>query len=100
MKISYLLMIFLLAACSPQVETTEEAQNTTETTLPAAAEPPPIVKECSLLLGFDAWEPYQYAYVMFRQESVTPEQLAAFNAELKRVKASDDYEDLMAKYSY
>jgi polar amino acid transport system substrate-binding protein len=66
MKISYLLMIFLLAACSPQVETTEEAQNTTETTLPAAAElagSTPIVKECSLLLGFDAWEPYQYADV-------------------------------------
>jgi polar amino acid transport system substrate-binding protein len=66
MKISYLLMIFLLAACSPQAEQTEEAQNTTETTLPETAEiaePTPIVKKCSLLLGFDAWEPYQYADV-------------------------------------
>jgi polar amino acid transport system substrate-binding protein len=40
------------------------------------------------------------AYVMFSQKSITPEQLAAFNAELKRVKASPVYEDLIKKYSY
>ena len=40
------------------------------------------------------------AYVMFSQKSVTQEQLSDFNAQLKKVKNSQAYQDIVDKYSY
>jgi polar amino acid transport system substrate-binding protein len=40
------------------------------------------------------------AYVMFSQQGITEEQLAAFNAELLRVKQSERYSELLNKYAY
>ena len=40
------------------------------------------------------------AYVMFSQKSVTQEQLSDFNAQLKKVKNSQVYQDIVDKYSY
>lgn len=40
------------------------------------------------------------AYVMFSQKSVTPDQLSLFNTQLKKVKSSDLYKDILSKYSY
>jgi len=66
MKYSYLLIIFFLAACSPKPEMAGEAGNEAKSPQPEPAvviEQPPIVEVCKLILGFDAWEPYQYADV-------------------------------------
>lgn len=37
-------------------------------------------------------------YVIFSKESVSPEQVAEFNAALSRVKASDEYAEIMQRY--
>ncbi|MFT6269040.1 MAG: polar amino acid transport system substrate-binding protein [Alphaproteobacteria bacterium] len=69
MKTRLLPLLFLLAACSPASEK-DEAANSLEQIEPTAAVAPvtveeqlAAVEECKLTLGFDAWEPYQYADV-------------------------------------
>jgi polar amino acid transport system substrate-binding protein len=60
MKIGLLPLFFLLFACAPPLEkqpdivALEEAENIAQQALE---------EKCSLVLGFDAWEPYQYADV-------------------------------------
>jgi polar amino acid transport system substrate-binding protein len=38
-------------------------------------------------------------YVMFSQESVTPEQVATFNTSLNKIKNSQRYQEIINKYS-
>jgi polar amino acid transport system substrate-binding protein len=40
------------------------------------------------------------AYVMFGKESITQAQLSDFNTQLKKIKNSKTYQDILAKYSY
>jgi polar amino acid transport system substrate-binding protein len=60
MKTSFLLLTFLLFACSPPVEKEDNTplQEISESTTMVDAVSAP--ENCSLILGFDAWEPYQY----------------------------------------
>jgi polar amino acid transport system substrate-binding protein len=63
MKTSFLLLSFLLFACTPSPEkedtsTSQEITENTEITMPVNSEP--ALEQCELILGFDAWEPYQY----------------------------------------
>jgi polar amino acid transport system substrate-binding protein len=66
MKISYLIIIIFLAACSPQPKLAEKPDKPIDTDTAEAAsaiEQIPSIDDCNLTLGFDAWEPYQYADV-------------------------------------
>ncbi|AEP31400.1 substrate-binding periplasmic protein [Brumicola nitratireducens] len=67
MKISYLLVIFFISACTPQPEKVTDDTASTETfqtdPIEVAEQPAIVDDECNLVLGFDAWEPYQYADV-------------------------------------
>ncbi len=66
MKISYLLLIFFISACTPQSEKVTKDTSSTESMQPdlsVVAESSDMVDDCNLVLGFDAWEPYQYADV-------------------------------------
>lgn len=63
MKIITLLLTYLLFACSPPSQT-DDAQSTTEQSeFATTALQNPVIDECNLVLGFDAWEPYQYVDV-------------------------------------
>jgi polar amino acid transport system substrate-binding protein len=66
MKISYLLLIFFISACTPQSEEVAQDTSSTESIQPdlnVAVVPTDTIDDCNLVLGFDAWEPYQYADV-------------------------------------
>jgi polar amino acid transport system substrate-binding protein len=55
-----LLFIFVLGGCNP----TEKTENKTQSVVNTEPSPAPkIENNCTLTLGFDAWDPYQYADV-------------------------------------
>jgi len=66
MKLSYLLLILFISACTPQPETSAKDTSSSEAIQPDLAvvvEQPATLDDCNLILGFDAWEPYQYSDV-------------------------------------
>ena len=66
MKICYLLALFFVVACGPKPEVAEEAvspTNVAHSEMTNSSVKPAMVADCNLTLGFDAWEPYQYADV-------------------------------------
>lgn len=60
MKIGFLPLFFLLFACAPPPEKQPDIVALEEVKSIAQQ---PLDEKCSLVLGFDAWEPYQYADV-------------------------------------
>lgn len=67
MKIGFLSLLFMLAACSEPAEN-EDASSAvapldTAANIEQNALQPSLAEDCELVLGFDAWEPYQYADV-------------------------------------
>jgi polar amino acid transport system substrate-binding protein len=83
MKISHLLLLillfFIVSACKPKTSS-EQAKSTPvvvdeETTVPMQNNAPN--KNCQFVLGFDAWETYQYADVGERVAGVDIELVAA-----------------------
>ena len=63
MKISILFLLFLLVACSPPAEKDETSTAIPQTEAKTTIVQSPMTEDCNLVLGFDAWEPYQYADV-------------------------------------
>ncbi|WP_371195103.1 substrate-binding periplasmic protein [Glaciecola sp. SC05] len=63
MKITALFLTFLLFACSPPPKTDDTSLLVEPSESTAVEEQISSVDACSLVLGFDAWEPYQYVDV-------------------------------------
>ena len=74
-----ILLSFIISACKPETSS-EQAKSTqvvvdAETTAPMEKKAPD--KNCQFVLGFDAWEPYQYADVGERVAGLDIELVAA-----------------------
>jgi polar amino acid transport system substrate-binding protein len=66
MKLRYLLLILSISACTPQPEKAAKDTSSTDSIQPdlvVVAEQLATLDDCNLILGFDAWEPYQYSDV-------------------------------------
>lgn len=66
MKLRYLLLLLFISACTPQPEKAAKDTSSTDSIQPdlvVVAEQLVILDDCNLILGFDAWEPYQYSDV-------------------------------------
>jgi polar amino acid transport system substrate-binding protein len=78
-----LLLSFIVSACKPQTPV-EQTKSTpvvvAETTVPAENQIPD--KHCQFILGFDAWEPYQYVDVGDRVAGLDIELVAAVVEEM------------------
>jgi polar amino acid transport system substrate-binding protein len=63
MKTGLIFLLFFLVACSPPAEKDETSTTMVSAKTEAVIAPSPMAGNCNLVLGFDAWEPYQYADV-------------------------------------
>jgi polar amino acid transport system substrate-binding protein len=63
MKIHAIFLTFFLFACSPPPQTNDTNSQIEQSEMLADVEPPAAIEACSLILGFDGWEPYQYVDV-------------------------------------
>jgi polar amino acid transport system substrate-binding protein len=86
MKIDRLFLLLLLScivsACKPQPPTEQPQTTPVIVAEPAAPIKKPPHKNCEFVLGFDAWEPYQYADVGGRVAGLDIELVAAVVEEM------------------